>query len=204
MPKLLPNTVEANRDKIKRSALRLFTRQGFHGTTVRQIANKAGVSMGMLYTYYNTKEDIFVGLVEDMGRSMEAVRQKELLPLMKSFDPEALKKLGLAIGRIVKENLDYWRLMYVDVVEFRHRHFIHGFREVAGGLRTYTRALFHESRVPFPKRVDPALAYTSIYLQFFTYFLLEELFGAKGHLGVGDEKAVEQIVYIYTREAGRS
>jgi len=198
MPKLLPNTVEANRDKIKRSALRLFTRQGFHGTTVRQIANKAGVSMGMLYTYYKTKEDIFVGLVEDMGRSMEAVRQKELLPLMKSIDPESLKKLGLAIGRIVRENLDYWRLMYVDVVEFRHKHFIHGFREVADGLRTYTRALFRDSKAPFPKRVDPSLAYTSIYLQFFTYFLLEELFGAKGHLGVGDEKAVEQIVFIYT------
>jgi TetR/AcrR family transcriptional regulator, acrAB operon repressor len=201
MPKLLQNTVDANRDKIKRAALRLFTRQGFHGTTVRQIADKAGVSMGMLYTYYKTKEGIFVGLVQDMGRTMEDVRQKELLPLMRPLDPGSLTKLGLAIGRIVRDNLDYWRLMYIDVVEFRSKHFTHGFREVSYGVRTYTRALFQDSTVPFDKGVDPAFAYTSMYLQFFTYFLVEELFGAKGHLGVSNEKAIEQIVRIYTGKA---
>ena len=34
--------------------------------------------------------------------------------------------------------------------------------------------------------VDPALAFTAIYLQFFTYFLVEKLFGGRRHLGVPD------------------
>lgn len=46
MPKLLDDTVAKNRLKIERAALKLFTRQGFHGTTVREIAHQAGVSMG--------------------------------------------------------------------------------------------------------------------------------------------------------------
>jgi len=46
--------------------------------------------------------------------------------------------------------------------------------------------------------VDPALAYTAIYLQFFTYFLAEELFGAKRHLGMSDEQAIDQLVLLYT------
>ena len=134
MPKLLSSTVEKNKLKIERAALQLFTRKGFHGTTVREIAKKAGVSMGKLYIYYDTKEDIFIDLVHHLGRKMEVIRQKELIPLMASMDPDSLRKLAKAIGRVVSENLDYWRLMYIDVVEFRHKHFIHSFREIPGGF----------------------------------------------------------------------
>jgi AcrR family transcriptional regulator len=199
MPKLLDGTVTRNKLKIERAALNLFTRQGFHGTTVREIARGAGVSMGKLYLYYPTKEEIFIDLVHHMEQRMEVLRQKELLPLMKSPDPDSLRKLGMAIGRIVRENLDYWRLMYVDVVEFRHKHFIHSYREIAGGLRTYSTALFQNSAIPFPDDVNPGFAYVNLYLQFVTYFLVEELFGAKRHLGVGDEEAIDQFVRLYTR-----
>lgn len=198
MPKLLDKTYENNKRKIEQAALQLFTRKGFHGTSVREIAKKAGVSMGKLYIYHATKEDIFIDLVQNLGRKMDLIRQKELIPLMASMDPDSLRKLARAIGRVVSENLDYWRLMYIDVVEFRHKHFIHSFREIAGGLRVYANAMIRESKVAFPAGVDPSLAYTAIYLQFFTYFLAEELFGAKRHLGMSDEEAIEQLVLLYT------
>jgi AcrR family transcriptional regulator len=202
MPKLLDGTIEKNKLKIEKAALQLFTRKGFHGTTVREIAKKAGVSMGKLYIYYDTKEDIFIDLVHHLGRKMEAIRQKDLIPLMASLDPDSLRQLAKAIGRVVAENLDYWRLMYIDVVEFRHKHFIHSFREIAGGLRMYANAVIQTSQIAFPSGVDPSLAYTAIYLQFFTYFLAEELFGAKRHLGMSDDEAIDQLVLLYT--GGRS
>jgi len=198
MPRLVPGTVEKNKGQIQRAALQLFTRKGFHGTTVREIAKRAGVSMGSLYTYYNTKEAIFISLVHHLGRKMEVIRQKELMPLMESLDPDSMRRLAISIGRVVSENLDYWRLMYIDVVEFRHKHFVHSFREIAGGLRTYAGAVIRRSRIEFPDGVNPSLAYTAIYLQFFTYFLAEELFGAKRHLGVSNEEAVNQLVLLYT------
>jgi AcrR family transcriptional regulator len=43
-------------------ALELFTRQGFHGTNIREIARLADVSQGAIYTYYASKEAIFEGL----------------------------------------------------------------------------------------------------------------------------------------------
>ena len=58
--------------------------------------------------------------------------------------------------------------------------------------------MIRESKVKFPLGVDPSLAYTAIYLQFFTYFLAEELFGAKRHLGMSDEEAIDQLVLLYT------
>lgn len=198
MPRLLHGTIERNKFRIQRAALYLFTRKGVHGTTVREIAKRAGVSMGNLYTYYDTKEAIFIDLVNYMGRKMEGIRQRELMPLMESLDPDSLTRLARAIGQVVSNNLDYWRLMYIDVVEFRHKHFIHSFREIAGGLRTYAGAVIHSSKVAFPDGVDPSLAYTAIYLQFFTYFLAEELFGAKRHLGMDNEEAINQLVLLYT------
>jgi len=206
MPRLARDKIEKNKLKIECAALQLFTRKGFHGTTVREIAKEAGVSMGKLYIYYDTKEDIFIDLVHDQGKKMEAIRQRELIPLMESLDPDSLKKLAMAIGRVVRENLDYWRLMYIDVVEFRHKHFIHSFREIAGGLRMYANAVIRDSKISFPSGVDPSLAYTAIYLQFFTYFLAEELFGAKRHLGMSDDEAVDQLVLLYTggrKKSGR-
>ncbi|HXY13208.1 MAG TPA: TetR/AcrR family transcriptional regulator [Terriglobales bacterium] len=197
MPKLLDNTFAKNKLKIEEAALRLFTRKGFHGTTVREIAEKAGVSMGKLYIYYDTKEEIFIDLVQRLGQKIEALRQKELIPLLMSLDPSSMKKLAMTIGRIVSENLDYWRLMYIDVVEFRHKHFIHSFREIAGGLRTYSRVLAQTTKMEFPKGVDPAVAVTTIYLHFFTYFLVENLFGAKRHLGMSDEEAIDQMIRLY-------
>ena len=77
--------------------------------------------MGKLYLYYPTKEDIFIDLVQHMEQKMEALRRTKIFPLMQSPDPESLKQLGMAVGRVVSENLDYWRLMYVNVVEFRHK-----------------------------------------------------------------------------------
>src|SRR5579863_125891 len=206
MPRLPQSAFAKHRVKIQAAALHLFTRKGFHGTTVREIADRAGVSMGNLYTYYDTKEELFIDLVHLLGRRMEVLRQRDLLPLMETLDADSLRKLAKAIGRVVSENLDYWRLMYIDVVEFRHKHFIHSFREIAGGLRTYAGGVIRKSNVVFPAGVDPSLAYTAIYLQFFTYFLAEELFGAKRHLGMSDDEAIDQLVLLYTggrRKSGR-
>ena len=60
--------------------------------------------MGTFYIYYDTKEDIFIELVHHLARKMEAIRQKELIPLMASLDPDSLRMLATAIGRVVEKS----------------------------------------------------------------------------------------------------
>ncbi len=198
MPKLLSRTIDKNMRDIEAAALWLFTRQGFHGTTVRDIARKAGVSMGNLYTYYKTKNEIFVSLTRHMGAEMAVIQQRELLPLMTSMDPASLKKLAQGIGRVVSQNLDYWRLMYIDVVEFRHKHFIHNYQGMAQKLREHAAQIAKTSGSPFPPEVDAAAAYAEIYLHFITYFLIEKLFRARRHLGMADDDAIDLLICLYT------
>jgi len=53
-----PALVARRRRQIVDAAVHLFIKNGFHKTTTRQIVKAAGVSMGALYEYVSTKEDI--------------------------------------------------------------------------------------------------------------------------------------------------
>lgn len=53
-----PGLVERRRRQIVDAAVELFIENGFHKTTTRQIARAAGISIGSMYEYVATKEDI--------------------------------------------------------------------------------------------------------------------------------------------------
>ena len=53
-----PNLVRRRRRQIVDAAVGLFIQQGFHKTTTRQIARAAGFSIGAVYEYVASKEDI--------------------------------------------------------------------------------------------------------------------------------------------------
>jgi AcrR family transcriptional regulator len=52
------------REKIKTTAMHLFVQKGFGSTNVQEIADIAGISIGLLYRHYKLKEDLFNELVE--------------------------------------------------------------------------------------------------------------------------------------------
>jgi len=53
-------------NKILMAAMELFATNGFPGTSVNAIAKKAGVSKGLIYNYFESKEDIVKGLITMM------------------------------------------------------------------------------------------------------------------------------------------
>ncbi len=53
-----PDLVERRHRQIVDAAVQLFIKNGFHKTTTRQIASAAGFSIGSLYEYITSKEDI--------------------------------------------------------------------------------------------------------------------------------------------------
>jgi len=66
----LPRTEEqfeemrnATRDKIRSAAMQLFVHQGFGSTNVQDIADTAGISIGLLYRHYRTKDQLLNELV---------------------------------------------------------------------------------------------------------------------------------------------
>ena len=50
--------------KIVNAALFLFANKGYNATTISEVAKKAGVSKGLMYNYYNSKEDLLEEVVK--------------------------------------------------------------------------------------------------------------------------------------------
>lgn len=67
-----------SRAAILSSALELFARNGYSATTTDEIARKAGVSKGLIFTHFPTKEDILLTILEE-----------EILRLIRDFGEES-------------------------------------------------------------------------------------------------------------------
>ena len=95
MPKIAKDRIEKNQRRIEAAALKLFTRQGFHGTNIREIAEKIGVSTGAIYTYYPSKEAIFSSLVRGYRTHIDEWREQMCERLKEPLSPRGLKTLDV-------------------------------------------------------------------------------------------------------------
>ena len=68
--------VERRRKQIVLAGIKLFSRNGFHKTTLKELAEEAGLSYGNIYDYVGSKEDIFF-LIHDFlaGSAMEILNR---------------------------------------------------------------------------------------------------------------------------------
>jgi len=66
-----PELVDRRRRQIADAAVQLFIDKGFHKTTTRQIAGAAGFSIGSLYEYFASKEDILYMVCESIHAEVE-------------------------------------------------------------------------------------------------------------------------------------
>ena len=64
MPKLKSVTHKARREHILDAAELCFAQTGFHRATIQDICREAAVSLGALYVYFASKEDLIAGIVE--------------------------------------------------------------------------------------------------------------------------------------------
>jgi AcrR family transcriptional regulator len=199
MPKIRQARLEENQRRIETAALALFTRQGFHGTNIREIAEKADVSTGAIYTYYPTKEALFVSLVQNYEQRMKPLRDRMFSGIQMPFSKQDIRKLASEIRSIVYDNSDYWLLMYIDVIEFKNQHFAPAFQDLIQKIRRRLGPLLNEAkRQKSWCGKDPAFVFASMYMYIFEYFLIEKLFQGNRHLGVSDGQAIEGFVDLFS------
>ena len=199
MPKLSDEAIGKRKDQIEDAARELFIKQGFHATSMRDIAKGAEVSLGNLYNYYPTKDAIFESLIDGYTEVMDDKLKSIFAQIDEPLEPESLRRMGEMVGRLVNEHSDFWLLMYIDVLEFQNRHFRKMFDGITGRFRKIFGKKFKEAEARGDLRtgVDAAPVFTAAYMQFFNYFLVEKLFGGNRHLGLSDDQALNCITKIF-------
>jgi AcrR family transcriptional regulator len=110
---------ERTRQGIMEAAYELFLTQGYAATSMRQIAERAGLALGGIYNHFSGKEAIFSELILDRHP------YRQILPIMLNTpaeDPEtfirtAAQTMVAELGR----RPDFIKLMLIEIVEFNGR-----------------------------------------------------------------------------------
>jgi AcrR family transcriptional regulator len=98
----------ASRERILEHALRLFGEHGYERTTIRMLAESAGISQGLIYRYFASKRALLQAIFE---QSMADVRAT--FGAAESGAPgERIESLVRASFQVLRANQQFWKLSY--------------------------------------------------------------------------------------------
>jgi TetR/AcrR family fatty acid metabolism transcriptional regulator len=102
--------IDRRRAQILAAASRVFARQGFHRTTVREVAREAGIADGTIYLYFASKQELLLALLGELARVGERPADFAALAGM-----DARAFLDAYLHRRF-EDLREWRQLFAAVV----------------------------------------------------------------------------------------
>ena len=162
---------ERTRTAIIDAAYQLFLRNGYHGTSMRDIAKAAGIALGGIYNHFATKEDIFRAMLVErhsfmnIAPALQAARGETVEELVSDAASRMIEALGQSQNLV--------GLMFIEQVEFNGKHISQMIKQYYPGLKEFVERLtqVHGTLRPFPK---PVLLRAFIGL-FFSYYMTERL-----------------------------
>lgn len=169
-------SAEDRRQQILETATELFARQGFEGTTTRQIAERAGINEAIIFRHFSSKEDLYWAIIDESCRARggaEHLRER----LQSSADDLAL--FASIAERMLRRDPTLSRLLLFSALE-NHRLSQRFFRTHVAQyyelLADHIRRGIEEGRF---RQVDPLLAARGFLGMVFYHYMIQELFGGK-------------------------
>ena len=190
---------DRSRRAVLDAALYLFSHHGYRATTVRDIADRAGVSTGNVYHHFPDKETIFRALIDEYFQITETPRFPYTQALYGAGDfPDNLEQLGYAARDSVRQFQSYLSLVYVDVIEFGGTHIQKFYSDMSARFTKFfeERGGIDAVRARLRPSVSPASALLLTSRLFFNYFSMEILFGVNEPFGRDEKEVVDEIADI--------
>ncbi|MCH5317914.1 MAG: TetR/AcrR family transcriptional regulator [Eubacterium sp.] len=131
---------DERRERILEIATNEFSSKGYENANINIIARNAGISIGLMYKYFSTKEDLFLTCI---ARGME-ILEHTLEDLMESRDKLLIKaeKLIRAACDLSRKNENYIRLYNELTAEKDSKRAVSLAREIEGRTsRIYITAI---------------------------------------------------------------
>jgi len=100
--------MEDSRSKILNASAELFVKNGYDGTSVRQIAKEAGVNIAMISYYFKSKEGVLIDLISETARQL-----KEKTDQIKSLDLKPRERVSKLFITIIDHFVEHDMVSYV-------------------------------------------------------------------------------------------
>ncbi len=164
-----PTKGETTRLAVENAAVELFMEQGYHATSMRQIAERAGLALGGIYNHFSSKDEIFEAIIIDQHP------YKKLLPIILAVEAETAEKFFENAVRIVFSELgarpEFINLMFIEIVEFKGRHGALMLREITPQiLPVFERIIKARKDL---RVTNPALLMRSFFGMIMSYYLTD-------------------------------
>ncbi|WP_233269490.1 TetR/AcrR family transcriptional regulator [Alteribacillus sp. YIM 98480] len=104
--------IQRRREQMVKGAVALFKQKGFHRTTTREIAKEAGFSIGTLYEYIGSKEDVLYlvcdSVYEEVRTRLESLLTNETVGI------DRLKQVIQSLFKVMDDMQDEVLVMYQE------------------------------------------------------------------------------------------
>ena len=189
---------QKSRALVLEAALDLFSHRGYGATSVREIAERAGVSTGNLYHHFPDKETIFRTLLDQYWQAIDDPDFPVNRALRTGSFPENLDEIGRAARESVARYRRHVALIYVDVVEFEGSHIRKFYSEMAGRFERFVTLHRNEIKLEGKLRpgIPPASAVMLAFRTFLNHFAVELVFGVPDHYGKDSDASIAEIADI--------
>ena len=100
---------QRSREAIKTTALELFAANGYSNTSISMIAKEAGISKGLMYNYFDSKQQLLHTILEEAveggAKALEHLFDSGMDPL------EEIVSIVKVSFSMIEGNLQYWKFM---------------------------------------------------------------------------------------------
>src|SRR5690554_7789726 len=87
------------KELILHTALRLFSKRGYDGVSMRELAAEVGIKASSIYNHFSSKEDIFNSLLTEMQNRYEQIVHQVRVPSGTS-EEAAMQYIGISEERL--------------------------------------------------------------------------------------------------------
>lgn len=109
------------KEEIIQVAAALFSNKSYHDVTMDQIAAEVGVAKGTIYLYFDSKENLYLEILEDTYEEIESILEKEIAKSDPA--PQKLKKILRLIFKFYLQNMDVLRILSRDETHLIREHY---------------------------------------------------------------------------------
>lgn len=184
---------EATRLAIEDAAIELFMEQGYHATSMRQIAKRANLALGGFYNHFKSKDDLFEAIIVDKHP------YQKILPLVLEAEGETTEQfLHNAVTVTMKELKSqpyYIKLMLIEFVEFNGKHGAAMLKQIAPRvLPVFERMVKARKDL---RITNPAMLMRSFFGMIMSYFVTEMIISNSIVSGLLPRNSTEAYVDVF-------
>jgi len=191
---------EATHARIVEAAYRLFIEQGFHATSMRQVAGQAGVTVGGIYAHFASKEAIWEAVLMNRHPYHEVMAMLQqaggdtVSEFLKQTAGLMVAGLGGGTTLVRPQGRDVLNLLFIELVEFNGKHLSQVYNLILPDIARLGQ-VFSQKRGRLRPVPLPILARSFAGL-FFSYYITEIIMPDEARALMGS-RALETFVDIY-------